>query len=119
MIYIAGPIGNGHSAGPKQMYHNVLEGIKTYEALIHKGYTPICPHLSYFAWLLFKGEVDWKTWLEMDLDYVDNCIGVFRMPGDSKGADLEVRHAKKIGKPVYYNLEELPDLSRDYSRVES
>jgi len=117
IIYIAGAISNGHSATPRGIYQNVKTAQFYYEQLIKKGYSPILPHLSYYAWLDMKEDVDWKTWIEMDLDYVEASIGLLRIPGESKGADREVEFAKKIGKPVYFNLNEIPNLERDYGRI--
>ena len=36
------------------------------------------------------------------------CDAVLRLPGDSKGADEDVRLATERGLPVYYRLEDVP-----------
>lgn len=99
-IYIAGPISNGGKLTPRGQYKAVKEAQKYYEALIRTGWTPILPHLSYYAWLDFEEDVHWPRWIEMDLDHLDSVICVIRMPGDSKGADMEVKYAREHGIPV-------------------
>ncbi|MNL86140.1 hypothetical protein D3C87_2147270 [compost metagenome] len=39
------------------------------------------------------------------------CEAVLRLPGDSKGADNDVRIARERGIPVYYRLEDVPGCS--------
>lgn len=39
------------------------------------------------------------------------CDAVLRIPGESRGADLECELARKMGKPVYTSVEELPNLA--------
>ena len=36
------------------------------------------------------------------------CDAVLRIPGESRGADLDVAHALKLGLPVYGDVDELP-----------
>jgi hypothetical protein len=36
------------------------------------------------------------------------CEGVLRLPGDSKGADNDVRIARERGIPVWHRLEDVP-----------
>ena len=36
------------------------------------------------------------------------CEGVLRLPGESKGADNDVRIARERGIPVWYRLEDVP-----------
>lgn len=36
------------------------------------------------------------------------CDAILRLPGDSKGADNDVRIANERGIPVYYRLEDVP-----------
>jgi hypothetical protein len=36
------------------------------------------------------------------------CDAVLRIPGDSRGADLDVARARRLGLPVYTDVSELP-----------
>ena len=42
---------------------------------------------------------------------LEKCDAVLRIPGESRGADLEMAKAKELGKIIFLNLEEIPDLS--------
>jgi hypothetical protein len=37
-----------------------------------------------------------------------HCNAVLRLPGDSRGADQDVRLARERGLPVYYEVSEIP-----------
>ncbi|WP_229209048.1 DUF4406 domain-containing protein [Dyadobacter sediminis] len=39
---------------------------------------------------------------------LQKCDAVFRMNGESKGADEDVRIAKERGLPIFFNLSEVP-----------
>jgi hypothetical protein len=39
---------------------------------------------------------------------LERCDAVLRIPGDSRGADLDVARARELGVPVYTDLSELP-----------
>lgn len=45
--------------------------------------------------------------MEVDLPWVEVADGVFRMPGKSRGADLEVEAALRLSIPVYVHLDGL------------
>ena len=38
------------------------------------------------------------------------CDAVLRIPGESRGADLDVARARQLGLPVYTDVNELPQL---------
>ncbi len=40
---------------------------------------------------------------------LEKCDAVLRIPGVSKGADMDVKIAKERGLMVFYNLDEIPD----------
>jgi len=42
---------------------------------------------------------------------LDRCDAVLRLPGESNGADEDVRIAKERGLPVFYSLAEVPGCS--------
>jgi hypothetical protein len=39
---------------------------------------------------------------------IQRCDAILRLPGDSKGADNDVKLAHELGIPVYYRLEDIP-----------
>ena len=41
---------------------------------------------------------------------LEKCDAVLRIPGESKGADLEMGKARDMGKIIFQSLEEIPEL---------
>ena len=41
---------------------------------------------------------------------LEKCDAVLRIPGESRGADIEMAKAKEMGKIIFTNLEEIPSL---------
>lgn len=91
-VYIAGPYTVGDVA------ENVARAIEAWHLLTAKGYNVYCPHLSHFLHL--HKQLPWERWLELDLVWMSVCDVVVRLPGESKGADLECEHARNQGIPV-------------------
>jgi hypothetical protein len=50
-----------------------------------------------FAW---DGSVEHSEWLESDFAWVAVSDLVLRLPGDSRGADMETKFARERGIPV-------------------
>lgn len=115
-IYIAGPISNGSKLGAREILKNVQNGEDIFMELVKKGYNPICPHFTYHPWLRYEEDIKWQVWLTMDENYVKASPLLFYMKpeiyGDSKGALHEYKLAKKLGKTIYTNMEEVPDLNK-------
>ena len=42
---------------------------------------------------------------------LEKCDAVLRIPGESRGADLEMGKAKEMGKIIFNSVEEIPDLN--------
>ena len=49
-------------------------------------------------------ERDWTIWMAIDLELLSKCDALIRLPGDSKGADIEVDYAMANGIPVYADM---------------
>jgi hypothetical protein len=63
------------------------------------GFAVFCPHLS--ARMPGNEAIDHETWIENDLPWVEAADAVFRIDGESVGADIEESHADLVGVPVY------------------
>lgn len=120
-IYIAGPITKGVLAA------NVNQATAAFVELAKMGLAPFCPHWSVYAktcgmrfdevtaqYIPFEctghGTVSGndvmkhEDWLGIDLAWVAVSDAVFRLPGESTGADMEVAQAKASGLPVFTDL---------------
>lgn len=100
-VYVAGPYTKGN------VEQNVLNAIDASSELISIGLAPFCPHLSHYVDIIHPHS--WQQWMDIDIEFLSNCDIVLRLPGESKGADLEVDTANKIGIPIFYSIGEIKD----------
>jgi hypothetical protein len=98
-IFIAGPYTLGDVA------QNVKKAMDMANELINRGYAPYCPHLTHF--LHMNNWQPYQKWLEIDLIFLEKCDAVLRIPGESKGADGEVKRATELNIPIFYSIEDL------------
>lgn len=98
-IYISGPYTLGDVAV------NVKRAIDAGDKVLEKGHIPFVPHLSHF-WH-FISPKPWETWMKIDKEWILFCDAILRLPGESKGADIEVEYAQSMGIPIYYSLEDI------------
>lgn len=106
-VYVAGPISKGDTV------ENVWNGIRVGRQLLKLGFAPYVPHLDAYMTLNasanFGGTEEevsdqWRMLLEWDLEWVLASEAVLRLPGESKGADLECMRAEAHGIPVFHNI---------------
>lgn len=98
-VYIACPYSLGDTA------MNVKNAMDAFEELLDLGFTPFNPLLSHFQHMLHPRP--YKDWLEYDLQWLPVCHCVLRLPGESKGAEIEERKAKEYGIMVFHSIESL------------
>jgi len=98
-VYIASPYTKGDTA------QNVYESFKFYNNLVDLGFYPFSPLTSHFIHMMFPQDYD--KWMDIDFKWLEKCDCVLRLSGESKGADMEVEKAKKLNKPVFYNVNDL------------
>lgn len=101
-VYVAGPYSQGDVAV------NVREAIYAGNHIAHRGHIPFIPHLTHFWHMIAPHE--YKFWLEQDMEWLKACDVVLRLPGESSGADKEVKYAQEHGMEVYYSTFEIPDI---------
>lgn len=90
-IFVSGPYSKG----------DVREAIIVGNNLRAMGHTPFVPHLTAFWHMLIPHEVEY--WYGYDLEWLEVCDAVYRLPGESVGASKEVVRAVELGKPVFYS----------------
>ena len=98
-VYVAGPYTKG------DMEQNVKNAIDASSELIKLGLAPFCPHLSHYIDIVHPHS--WQQWMDIDIEFLRDCDIVLRLPGESKGADLEVETANKSGIPIFYSISEI------------
>ena len=101
LIYISGPFTLG------DQIVNVRNACLVGDEILKLGHWPVVPHLTAF-WHAITPK-SWQEWLDIDLAILNKCDALLRLPGESKGADAEVRKAQELGLKVYFDLSEVPD----------
>lgn len=99
LIYVAGPYTKGDVA------MNVRAACEAADRLANAGLVAFVPHLSHFWHFAFPRP--YTSWLAIDLAFLPFCSAVLRLPGDSGGADAEVKEAELAGIPVFLDIEAL------------
>ena len=112
-IFIAGPISQG------DLLDNIQQADAVFFKLVEAGFAPFNPVLSVFAgsaneWPAFFSailaearavhSIPWEKWLAISCEWITACDAVLRLPGESKGADLETEIANTKGIPVFTDL---------------
>jgi hypothetical protein len=86
---------------------NVKNSLDMADKLITLGFAPYAPLLSHFQHMQHPRE--YQDWLALDKEWLSVCDCMLRLPGESKGADLEEVYALALGIPVFRLIEDLVD----------
>jgi hypothetical protein len=97
-IYLASPI----SSNPEAILWVALENPNQ---IIDKGHNPYIPNLMYY--LEERKEREYETWMTLDEEWLVTCEAVYRIPGESPGADREMKLAVDLGLLVIGHLDDL------------
>ena len=114
LILIAGPYRSGTGDDPKKMAENLKRLEEPSYALFKAGHLPMIGEwVALPVWHAAGGKSIGEDLYEENLHPTAGrplqlCEGVLRLPGDSKGADNDVRIARERGIPVWYGLEDVP-----------
>lgn len=101
IVYVSGPMTTGNNFPV-----NIRRGIEAAVAIMERGYVALCPHEKALGMEMLAPR-SYDAWMEYDYSCVRASDAVYRMPGESRGGDLEVAFAQKIGVPVYFSLDTL------------
>jgi len=98
-VYISSPYSQGSTT------YNVRLAIDAADILLLAGFAPFVPHLSWGWDIIYPHP--WEMWLDWCVAWVPACDCLLRIPGISRGADIEVALARELGIPVYGTINEL------------
>lgn len=95
-VYLAGPMSSG------DRFENITGAIRVARKMVQDGLAPYVPQFDAY---MFPGEdITWNGFLEWDMEWVAVSEAVYRLAGESKGADLECLKASERGIPVFYQF---------------
>lgn len=103
-VYVAGPL-SGDFEG------NCAKALEAATALRQAGLWPYIPHLS-IHWHALHPQ-PYEAWMALDFAWIGKCDALYRMPGESRGADREVELAMDLEIPVFLSLTELLAWARE------
>lgn len=91
-IYLSGPITKGNRS------LSFYQAAEAQRLLMLEGHAVLNPMLS----IMHPDgmNIDWQTWIDSDLEWVAVADAIVRLPGESKGADIETAFAREHGIPV-------------------
>ncbi len=78
--------------------------------LWNRGYKVFCPHLNTRHFEV-KAKAQEQAYKKFDMMMLRTCDAVLALPNwkTSVGAKEEINEANKLGKPVFYSMDELPN----------
>ena len=110
-IYIAGPYCpqncSLHEAA-KVAQTNVDKAIEVANRLIERGHFVFVPHLSHYIHTHYSCKRDYGDWwYEEDNTFLTHWAEAIFFIGSSKGADMELELAKKLGLKIFHSIGEV------------
>lgn len=94
LVYIAGPY--THPDPIENTHRAAKVGMAIYEHT--DDLVPMVPHLS-LLWHMVCPRPP-QFWYDIDLDQMEHCQAITRLPGASSGADIEMERAAELGLEV-------------------
>lgn len=116
LILIAGPYRSGTNDDPELIQKNMdnLEAMAL--PIFRKGHVPMIGEWVALPLMQLAGskKTGDEVWEEIQYPVahrlLEKCDAILRIPGDSKGADMDVEVGKKRGLKIFYSLEEIPSV---------
>jgi hypothetical protein len=114
MILIAGPYRSGTGDDPERMAANLRQLEQASYPIFQAGHVPMIGEwVALPIWHTAGGQTVGDALYEEILHptagrLIEHCDAILRLPGDSKGADNDVKLAQARGIPVYYSLDAIP-----------
>jgi hypothetical protein len=112
-ILVAGPYRSGTNDDPELMQQNLERLEVTALALFRAGHIPLIGEWLALPLLKVAGSKNPGDDIYQEILYpiahrlITKCDAVLRMPGESNGADNDVKVARELGLKVYYQLEDI------------
>ena len=112
-ILVAGPYRSGTNDDPELMQQNLSRLETAALSLFRAGHIPIIGEWLALPLLKTAGSTKPGDEIYQEISYpiahrlITKCDAILRLPGESKGADNDVKLAKELGLIIYYRLEDI------------
>jgi len=112
-ILIAGPYRSGTGGDPVLIERNLKALEQAALAVYDKGHLPLIGEwaalpLAHATGAASPEAIPQAFLYEVAQRMLRHCDAVYRIAGESRGADMDVQTARQLGLPVYLDLGELP-----------
>ena len=97
-----------------KQFYNVRDAIRAAHAAASLGAAVHVPHLSYHWHVMFPRP--YEDWMADDFEVIARCDALYRMDGESPGADREVAFATEHAIPVLRDMESVGRFVHEYAR---
>src|SRR5262245_36702448 len=114
MILIAGPYRSGTGDDPARIAANLSKLEQASWPIFEKGHLPVIGEWAALPiWRVAGGKKVGDALYDRILHptahrLLERCDAVLRLPGESSGAENDVRIARERGIPVYFDISEIP-----------
>lgn len=107
-LYISGPITKGD--GPWNFY----QACSTQRDTMRDGFAVLNPMLS----MMYPSshQISWQSWIDSDLEWIAVADAIYRLPGESRGADIETGFAGQLGIPVFTDYDSLLNWQAEWQK---
>lgn len=112
-ILIAGPYRSGTNDDQELMQRNLDQLERNALALFRAGHIPLIGEWLALPLLKVAGSKKPGDDIYQEISYpiahrlITKCDAILRIPGESKGADNDVKLAQELGLQVYYKIEDI------------
>ncbi|MCC2954685.1 DUF4406 domain-containing protein [Massilia sp. IC2-477] len=115
-ILIAGPYRSGTGDDPVLIERNLKALEQAALAVYDKGHFPLIGEwaalpLAHATGATAPGAIPQSFLYEVAQRMLRQCHAVYRIAGESRGADMDVQTAKELGLPVYVDLADIPPVT--------
>lgn len=115
LILIAGPVRSGTNGDDALIKQNLNAMTRVAAEVFEKGHTPVIG--EWLAMPLAESAGSKKIGDEISQTFlypvahrlIQHCDAILRLPGDSAGADNDVRIGRERGLTIYSAVDEIPD----------
>lgn len=119
LILISGPYLTGTHGNPEKVAANLAAMERMALPIFERGHLALIG--EWLAWPVIRaaGGLSHNDEIFKAYQYpvahrlLGRCDAVFRIPGASNGADIEVAKAREMGLPVFTDLDQIPRVSED------
>jgi len=97
---------------------NIGVAIEAGIKIIEKGHYPYIPHLDCLIAIWSKGKIPKRFFYFYGLAWVEASDAILILDRRdlklSEGVQLAHRHAQQLGKTIYYSLQEIPKVKKEW-----